>query len=233
MAWTRLQRLGSLARPPVDFIYPPLCLLCDGYLQPAEELICRTCFRHLPQLEDPDIPSLSLRTPLRQPLYFERAISLYDYTEAVGKLIHFFKYSGGRTLARPFGEALGLALLDGGYTPAAIVPVPLHPARRRERGYNQSELLARAMGAVTGLPVEPEGLRRVTATAPQARMGRQKRLRNLRGAFSAGLHFDPAGGEIVLVDDVLTTGHTLDECARVLVQQGGGRVIAATIARGR
>jgi len=73
----------------------------------------------------------------------------------------------------------------------------------------------------------------VTATAPQARMGRQKRLRNLRGAFSAGPHFDPAGGEIVLVDDVLTTGHTLDECARVLVQQGGGRVIAATIARVR
>jgi len=64
-------------------------------------------------------------------------------------------------------------------------------------------------------------------------MGRQKRLRNLRGAFAAGPFLAPAGGEIVLVDDVLTTGHTLDECARVLIQQGAGRVIAATIARVR
>jgi len=233
MKWTSLQRLRTLARPPVDFFYPPLCLLCDAYLKPGERLICRICFRHLPQLEDPDIPSLSLRTPLHQPLYFERAISLYDYTEPVGKLVHFFKYNGGRALARPFGEAMGLALLDGGYAVEAIIPVPLHPARRRERGYNQSELLARAMGLVTGFQVQPEGLLRVAATPPQARMGRQKRLRNLRGVFAAGAGCSSAGGDIVLVDDVLTTGHTLDECARVLMQQGAGRVIAATIARVR
>jgi ComF family protein len=228
-----LRPLRRLAQMTVDFIYPPLCLLCDEYLPEGEVLICRTCFRHLPQLEEYDIPSQSLRTPLRKPLSFDRAIALYDYAESVGKLIHFFKYRGGRALARPFGEALGLALADGGYAARAIIPVPLHTSRLRERGYNQSELLARVMAEVTGLTVWPCALRRTVATPPQARMGRSKRLRNLRGLFAAQEPALLAGESFILVDDVLTTGHTLDECARVLVEHGACRVIGATIARVR
>lgn len=226
-----LRRLCSLAQPPVDFLYPPLCLLCDAYLQQGEVHVCRTCFRHLPQLEEPDIPGIALRTPLRHAPWFDRAISLYSYQESVGRIIHFFKYNGGRSLARPLGTALGEALLDAGCQPRALIPVPLHPARQRERGYNQSELLAVVMAAVTGTPVWPHGLRRAFATPPQARQGRQGRLRSLRGVFVAP---DPAAlpqGTFVLVDDVLTTGHTLDECARVLKEHGAAEVVAATIAR--
>jgi competence protein ComFC len=225
------RQLRSLASLPFDFIYPPLCLLCDDYLQAGEELVCRPCFRRLPQLQDPDVPATALRTPLRHPPCFDRAIALYDYQESTGTIIHFFKYNGGRSLARPLGQALGQALLDGGYEVRALVPVPLHASRLRERGYNQSELLARAMAAATGIPVWPQGLRRVVATPPQARMGRQKRLRNLRGAFIAPDPERLAEGSFVLVDDVLTTGHTLDECARVMMSHGAERVIAATIAR--
>ncbi len=218
---------------PVDFIYPPLCLLCGTYLQAGAVLICGECFRRLPWLEDPDIPSQFLRTPLSKPLHFDRAIALFDYQDSIGTLIHFFKYSGGRALAQPFGEALGEALRDGAYEARAIIPVPLHPGRRRERGYNQSELLARAMAARAGMALWPAALHRVVATPPQARMGRQKRLRNLRGAFVAPDPEALRAGRFVLVDDVLTTGHTLDECARVLLENGAAGVIAATIARVR
>lgn len=228
-----LRQLRSFLQLPVDFIYPPLCLLCDAYLRPEEELICGICLRHLPQLEAPDIPSTALRTPLRQPLYFDRAIALYDYQESVGTLIHFFKYRGGRALAKPFGKALGEAILDGGYDARAIIPVPLHPARQRERGYNQSELLARGIATVSGIPLWPAALRRTIATPPQARMGRTKRLGNLRGAFASTETASLKDGTFLLVDDVLTTGHTLDECARILMQHGATQVIAVTIARVR
>jgi len=228
-----LRQLRRLAQLPIDFIYPPLCLLCDAYLPPGDLLLCKVCFRHLPQLEDPDIPSQMLRTPLAKPLHFERAVALYDYQQAVGQLIHFLKYSGGRALAGPFGAALGQALRDGGYTARAVIPVPLHAARRRERGYNQSELVARALAETAGLALWPEALQRVVATPPQARLGRRQRLRNLRGAFRATDAGVLEEGVFILVDDVLTTGHTLDECARVLQEHGAAQVIAATIARVR
>jgi len=111
-----------------------------------------------------------------------------------------------------------------------IVPVPLHPARRRERGFNQAELLARSLSRLTGLPVMLV-LERVRYTTTQTAFDRTERMENLRNAFRLRPARNVRGSRVLLVDDVLTTGSTLSECARVLKESGASSVHAATAAR--
>ena len=113
----------------------------------------------------------------------------------------------------------------------ALIPVPIHPERRKERGFNQSSEIAFWLGAKVGVKVE-EGLVRVKASTPQARLRRAERLRNLRGALALAPGFDPRGRRLLLCDDVFTTGATADACARVLKQAGAEEVAALTVARG-
>ena len=112
----------------------------------------------------------------------------------------------------------------------ALVPVPLHPERRRRRGFNQSAEIAGWLGKRVGLPVE-EVLRRVRPTAPQARLTRAERLRNLRGSLALAGGFDPRGRRLVICDDVFTTGATADACARILLRAGAEEVVALAVAR--
>src|SRR5205823_5404499 len=111
-----------------------------------------------------------------------------------------------------------------------IVPVPLHPTRQRERGFNQAMLLARSLSPRTSLPVVP-ALERVRYTTTQTAFDRAERMENLRNAFRLRPRRDVRGSRVLLVDDVLTTGSTLSECARVLKQAGASSVYAATAAR--
>jgi ComF family protein len=113
----------------------------------------------------------------------------------------------------------------------ALIPVPIHDERRQERGFNQSSEIAGWLGSKVGVKVE-EGLVRVKATPPQARLRRAERLRNLRGALALAPGFDPQGRRLLLCDDVFTTGATADACARVLKQAGAEEVAALTVARG-
>jgi len=112
----------------------------------------------------------------------------------------------------------------------ALIPVPLHPDRRRKRGFNQSAEIARWLGQRVGLTVV-EALRRVKPTVPQARLSRAERLRNLRGSLALVGGFDPQGKRLVICDDVFTTGATADACARILLREGAKEVVALTVAR--
>jgi ComF family protein len=148
-------------------------------------------------------------------------------------LIHRFKYREESGLAAPLGD-----LLAGGDYPGfrigdatVVVPVPLHRQRLRERGFNQSLLLARVVGRRHGIPVAARALRRTAATPPQVTLGRKERERNVRGAFTAGDAAHLPGERALLVDDVYTTGSTLKECARVLVDAGAREVFVLTLAR--
>ncbi len=230
-----IQRIGKwlqlLLASGLDVVYPPLCLLCDQLLAPDERLVCRPCFAHLPLRVDGDVAAAACRLRLNHPPHFERCLALYAYDPQVQKLVHFFKYRGGRALARPFGEALGAALTASDCGVNALIPVPLHRSRLRDRGYNQSELLAREVGRCCGVPVWGDVLVRKKATLPQARMDRRQRLGNLRDAFVVKAPERLSGVRVALVDDVLTTGHTLDECARVLLDTRAAAVITLTIAR--
>ncbi len=144
--------------------------------------------------------------------------------------IHTFKYQRVAALAEPLGDALAHFWLQAPQPAYVIVPVPLHPQRQRERGYNQAELLARRIGRAADLPVRPEALRRVRATAVQITLDAAERKANVAGAFQS----DAAavrGAAALLVDDVCTTGATLDACATALKAAGAAAVHGLTLAR--
>lgn len=149
-------------------------------------------------------------------------------------LIHRFKYSGEIWLGGLLGDFLRQGLRDArlkGMEFDAVVPVPLHPLRRREREFNQAEVLGRELASAQKWEF-CEALERIRYTITQTHFDRRRRMRNLRDAFRMRPHATVEGKSLLLVDDVLTTGSTLDECARVLVGAGARTVHALTVARG-
>jgi len=151
----------------------------------------------------------------------------------VSHLIAGFKYRDQLHLQTPLGLLLAEALEDDrlrSWDFDAIVPVPLHPRRRRERGFNQAEELARGLSEVAGRPVH-NLLERCRATETQTHFDRKDRMENLRNAFRLRKNAVVKELRLLLVDDVLTTGSTLDECARVLRKAGAAEVRAAVVAR--
>ena len=155
------------------------------------------------------------------------------YEGLVRELIQRFKYGRDQSLVRLLGDLLLPALEDPrlkGKKFDAIVPVPLHSLREREREFNQSDLLAARLGASLKIPVI-RALKRTRATAPQAGFDRARRMENLEGAFALRRPL-PSDATILLVDDVTTTGTTLDACAAILMEEGAAEVCAVTVARG-
>ncbi|MBI3962000.1 MAG: ComF family protein [Deinococcus sp.] len=139
------------------------------------------------------------------------------------------KYGSVRTLATPLGRRLGEAVQAQGWRPDLVVPVPLHPARLRDRGFNQAELLARQVAQVLARPLE-KPLQRVRETPSQTRLSGQRRIANVQGAFQCSRLLT---GAVLLVDDVTTTGATAHACARALLAAGARQVQLAVLCRAR
>jgi len=221
--------LNNIARLPVcreclDAITPlrvPQCLICGDRLRSAQLLMgdglcvnCREC--------RPD---------------FERAVSFGEYRDGLRTLIHLLKYEAVIPARSPLGrmlaEAISELLPGAGEGKPLLVPVPLHRSRRRSRGFNQAELIARA--AFRRLPHKlefaPGILVRRRETISQVGLSREERIQNMRGAFHVSDRGRVKGRNVIVVDDVMTTGTTLSECARVLRQAGAAKVWAATVAR--
>ncbi len=207
-----------------SLLLPRVCLGCKAplNLEPAEP-ICPPCLQGLPRLSP---PFFSGRGCLP-------VISPFRYEGLIRDLILAFKYQGRLSLASFLAESMAQAVTSRlGVDPAdAVVPVPLHPTRLRERSFNQAQILARKLGDRLGLPLLCGLLERRKPTLPQAELSRSQRLKNMRGAFELRC---PAvrGLRLLLVDDVVTTGATVDACARLLKRSGAACVTAATVARG-
>jgi ComF family protein len=164
---------------------------------------------------------------------FDYASSFGAYEGSLRSLIHLFKYSGMKPLARPLGQYLERAMpVDESFD--AVVPVPLHWRKKWDRGFNQSEMLARFLARRRGMPML-NALRRKRATATQAGLASAGRRRNVAGAFvlRAKTRPDPklAGKKILLIDDVMTTGATASACASVLKRGGAQSISLLTLAR--
>ncbi|MEY2598196.1 MAG: hypothetical protein RLZZ142_455, partial [Verrucomicrobiota bacterium] len=173
---------------------------------------------------------------VENPPAFECAVAVCRTVGVVRRMIHGLKYEGREYLAPSLGRCLAEGLGDGRLRAPLVevlVPVPLHWRRLWGRGFNQALVLARELGRARGLPVV-EALRRVRDTGTQTRLGRSERWENLRGAFGLrrGGGARVGGRHVLLVDDVLTTGATLDACARVLRRAGAASVRALAVARG-
>jgi len=145
--------------------------------------------------------------------------------------IHRVKFDGETALARSLGRWLARSLPGEAAEADLVAPVPLHPRRVRERGFNQSEILSAAVAAAVVLPHRPRLLVKTTPTRAQTGLGRKDRRRNLKGTFSMGSGAAVSGKRILLVDDIYTTGCTVEECARVLRRAGARRVRVLTLAR--
>jgi ComF family protein len=198
----------------------PQCVRCGERLVPAQLLVgdgfCQPCRDWPPE--------------------YERAASFGEYEHELRELIHLLKYERVPPASKPLGRLLAesiQALRLKGAEPTLVVPVPLHSSKRRERGFNQAELIARSAlkQARAGFELKTRTLVRKRATRSQVGLDREARIANLRGAFKVVAPKLVAGRTVLLVDDVMTTGATLSECARALKQAGAAKVFAATVAR--
>ena len=240
-------RIADVARAAADavlsVVLAPSCAACDRPLeQPTRGPVCEACWRSILSLTPPlcdrcgdPLPAWrAISVPLalcprcrrtRAAVDRGRAVGAYD--GALRSIVHALKYEGRRSLARPLGALMrrrGAEILDGA---GCAIPVPLHAARRRERGFNQATDLARHIG----LPVVA-ALQRVRATSTQTGLPAAQRHRNVRDAFATTAAVTRlVGATVVLVDDVSTTGATLEACARVLKEAGVREVRALTAAR--
>lgn len=208
--------LRAIGEGLLDLLYPPRCVVCR---EPGPERFCSVCRSAVL----PAGPPLGPRSQLAG----RACVGIYEgpLREAVLRL----KYHDRRSLALDLGLLMAdiLEARSGEWRPDALVPVPIHPRRRRERGYNQAELLAAAVGERCGLPVR-EALERVRDTPPQVGLGGQQRRENVRDAFRPRAGAAP-GRRPVLIDDVQTTGATLEEAARTLRTAGAHCVYALTL----
>jgi ComF family protein len=201
------------------WLLPPRCVLClDPGRAPALDL-CPACEAELPVLgRARDVPP------------FARVVAPFRYAWPVDALIRGFKYHGQLPHGRVLGTLLAEAVLASGTPrPQLIVPVPLHPARERERGYNQAWELARTAGRLLDVPVAPTLCVRTRATPPQASLDGAARRANLAGAFAVTR--PPGALHVALMDDVLTTGATVAALAAALLGAGVERVDCWTVAR--
>jgi ComF family protein len=232
-----------LLHPLLAAVFPTRCRACSAALErPADGPLCAACWSRLPRHQAPlcecgvPLPA-SAATPCgrcRRGLgHVARGFSLGPYKGVLRTLVLELKYRSRRRLADRLAELVctapgaSAALPEG----ALLVPVPLHPRRARQRGFNQSELLAAGISRRTGLPVAPRALLRKRDTPAQAGLSAAARRRNVAGAFVVRQASRVRGRTVVLVDDVLTTGATTRACALALLQAGAGAVHVLTLAR--
>lgn len=213
---------------------PQDCLLCG--IGTGEALICGDCLATLPHHDQPACPQCALPTTdgelcgrcLKKPPAFDRAVAAFDYRYPLAEVLHNFKYAGQLALGRFLADAL-LARVQDEHWPDFLLPMPLYSARLRERGFNQAVEIAKRVALATALPLSFALLAKVRDTAPQASLPWKDRQANVKGAFSCTE--DIAGKRVALIDDVMTTGATLDEAAKVLKKSGAAEVAVWVVAR--
>ena len=235
---------NDFIRGIASLVYPPACTICSASVG-LHEYLCADCESKLSRIVPPFCAKCSepfdgaITTTFacancaHRVLYFEAAVSAYRSRGIARHVILNFKYGKQIHLRHLVSRWLIAAFDDSRLRERrfdAIVPVPLHPARQRERGFNQAGLLAERLGPHLGIPVRA-ALERVHYTTTQTAFDRAERIQNLRHAFRLREKVDVRKLDVLLIDDVLTTGSTLSECARVLKENGARSVYAATAAR--
>lgn len=214
-------------------ILPGHCLLCAA--DSRDDLLCAACNADLPPMPASGCPHCADRTThgercgacLKDPPFFDHTIACFHYDFPVDRIIHALKYGHQLAVASWCGRQLARRIATLEFD--TIIPLPLHPDRLRERGFNQSGEIAKSVAGSTGIRLDRESLVRIRATMPQADLPHRERQGNVRGAFEC--RDDLSGKHVLLVDDVMTTAATANECARVLKLHGAASVTVGVMAR--
>ncbi|MBK9444941.1 MAG: ComF family protein [Betaproteobacteria bacterium] len=214
-------------------LLPQDCQLCAS--PSGDDLLCPACAAELPRLPKTACPRCALASPAgetcgrcqRHPPHFDRLIACYPYSFPVDRLIQRLKYGHQLALTAWFGQQLAAACAT--LTFDRIVPMPLHLGRLAERGFNQATEISRTLARERAMTIDNGCCERVRATTPQEGLTLRERRRNLRNAFAC--NSDLNGEHVLLVDDVVTTGASVNECARTLRLHGASEITVLTVAR--
>ena len=233
--FTPPDELKAVARWLRRALLPGSCLLCG--VDSGDSLLCADCTGDLPKPPESRCPLCADQTIhgercgacLKDPPDFDRVITPFRYDFPVDRIIHALKYGHQLAVAKWGADHIAPILSDSGQTYDRLFPLPLHVDRLRERGFNQSAEIARNLQNSIKFRVDRSSLRRTRHTPSQADLPHKERQRNVRGAFECVT--DLTGQRVLLVDDVLTTGATANECARVLKLHGASSVTVAVLAR--
>jgi len=236
MAATPSRLLSPLffLRPFYEFIFPPVCLICETPMERTGSKVCATCWNSLRSVTpaDPIYQLAHERLTVHGDLDGVASLWHFEKEGTLQSIVHLLKYESMTGLGVEMGRALGEKLLTEGVAGKydAVIPVPLHRAKYRERGYNQSDFIGEGIQEVTGLSLLQSFLHRTRFTQSQTALDAVERKTNVRGAFSLAKGVEVRGRSFILVDDVITTGATIEACAVVLRENGAQNVFAASAA---
>ncbi len=228
-------------RPPsyllqdlLSLFFPHLCLVCETNAPPYGDQLCSYCRADLPETDHPYVADNPFAERFWGRVRIESAAALLLFTRGskVRRLLHRLKYKGEKEIGRVLGMELGQKLRASPWYGGVelVVPVPLHPKKERIRGYNQSAAFGAGVAEAMGIRMMADGLRRTSYGVSQTRKNKEARMASLQGQFRTGHAERLRGRHILLVDDVMTTGATLEVCAEELLALPGTRVSLATIA---
>ena len=226
-----LKKAVLLCRKAVDSIfdifYPSYCIRCELNLKKHERLLCDDCWNRIPKLDDDLEKTNDLARRYRQRIYFSNVLTVWKFDSHLQTIIHHLKYQNFKSLAKPVGIFMAEKIKRSGLIgdQSLLIPVPLHPTRVRERGYNQSDLLSNVIAEATGIEHNNNILTRIRYTRSQTALKAVERSANVKNAFKVSQREKIKQKTIILVDDVITTGATMNACAKELIKNGAKEVI--------
>jgi ComF family protein len=215
----------------LDFVFPPVCIVCGRLLERRRSPVCDPCWHSIPRIDTASFLYSDLRDRLRQE-GVDDLVSTFVFEKggAFQHIAHALKYQSFIRLGEELGSRLGAAILAYDLQTELVMPVPLHRIKLRERGFNQAESIARGVARVANIPLETKAVRRKRHTRTQTLLSIDERRENMADAFASVRNGLVEGKSVLLVDDVITTGSTTSACARALRNAGAARIIAASAA---
>ncbi len=218
----------------IHLAFPEECLGCNKQESRRSDFLCLDCLYHLPYTDHFNQPANAFERHFVGRVPIRAGAALFVYSYIIENLIHQFKYNEMTKIGKRFGQEIGQKIYGSSLFQKVdiIIPVPLHPAKFRKRGFNQSEILAAEIGDILNIPVESKILIRSKQTKTQTKQNRINRIENMNEAFGLEQGHLHQGQHVLLVDDVLTTGATLEACALKLREAGVENISMVTLAMG-
>ena len=218
----------------ISLLLPRICHGCGNQLLRNEKVICTGCYVLIPKTNF----HLSPENPVEKLFWgrclIERAAAFSYYTRdsRIRRMIHHLKYRGASEIGNELGRIYGNSLIKSDFLKGIdlIIPVPLHPSKKRQRGYNQSDLISIGISDASGIPVGTDILKRTTVTGTQTRKSRYDRWTNVNDIFGVTCPQRLEGKHVLIVDDVITTGSTIEACANEILKEENTKVSVAALA---
>lgn len=212
--------LNGLIEDLLSVWYPLICAGCKNSLLPTESDVCTHCKGQLGIRPYVEGNSMELRLMNRIPVGFAYAPFKFIRGGIIQHVLHDLKYGGNEMLGKNLGRLIG-TMLQGKFDSDQLIPIPLHPGKKIRRGYNQSAAIAEGISQTIQIPFSEEYLVRRVKTSTQTQKGRAERLASLQNVFEIRAASRLVGRSVILVDDVMTTGSTLENCVEIIVKAGG------------